>query len=115
MRRALVLGLLAAASLFVGCGRDHLVNPPHDSPRDPLTPGAPGAPAQPGALGAEAVTATSVTLHWTMSDSTGVARYRVYRQSQSESAYRLTDSTVIQRAMVAGLRPECSTASGSLP
>lgn len=104
-RRVAIAALACGLALSAGsCGRDYVLNPGHNSPRDPQTPGAPGVPAQPGALTAEGLDATSVTLRWTMSDTSTIARYRVFVKGPSDASYRLADSSSIQRRTVSNLQ-----------
>lgn len=95
---------LALAITLAGCGRKHLVDPPHDAPQDPLRTGGTPAPLKPGSLTPESVGATSVSLRWTMSDSTGVASYRVYLQGPGDTGFRLAASPTLQRGSVTGLQ-----------
>jgi hypothetical protein len=101
--RLLVVAALAVVAA-AGCGRKHIVDPAHDSPRDPLTPGALPAPAQPGAVTVEAIGVDLVTLRWTMSDSSNVTRYRIYRSDPESPEPTPTDSSAIQRVTVRGLQ-----------
>jgi len=104
-RLAAAVAVLAALGILAsGCSRKHLLDPPHDSPRDPLTPGAPPEPLKPGAVTVEAVAANAVTLHWTMSDSTGVGSYHVFVLGPSDPSYRLVTTTAIQRGTIGGLQ-----------
>lgn len=104
MRRPLALGTLVLALTLAGCSKDFVLDPPHDSPRDPNNPNAPGVPPQPGSLTVESIQSTGVTLRWTMSDSSGVGEYRILTRAAGETDFRTRASTVIQRGTLAGLQ-----------
>jgi hypothetical protein len=104
MRRIPLAILLTATLALVGCSRDFILDPPHDSPRDPLTPGAPGVPPLPTNVTAESITQSAVTLRWTMSDSSGVSTYRIYMLGPGETNYQIGATTTIQRGKLAGLQ-----------
>ena len=96
--------VLALALTLAGCGRKHLIDPPHDATLDPFRSGGSPAPVKPGSLTPENLSATSVELRWTMSDSTAVGSYRIYQEGPGESVYHLAATTTIQRGTITGLQ-----------
>ncbi len=104
-RRVVGCGVwVVAVLLAAGCGRKHLVDPPHNSVRDPFTTGSPAAPGKPGGLTAEGISGTSVTLRWTMADSSGVSSYTIYMQGPSDATYGRAGTSPIQRGTVSTLQ-----------
>lgn len=85
--RCALSALLAALALAAGCE-----SPPEaPAPANPFDPGGPGAGADPFRLDA-APTGTSVELKWSPVAVVGRAGYRVYRRTESETAFALLDS-----------------------
>ena len=70
-----------------GCSKDFIVDPPHDSPRDPENPDAAAEPAQPGPVVVEEVSANSVTLRWGMTDPASAASYRIYVKGATDTTF----------------------------
>jgi hypothetical protein len=93
-----------ALLLGAGCGKGFVLDPPHDSPRDPDNPLAGPPPPRPGSLTVESVEANAITLRWTMSDSSGVGSYRIQARGPADADFVDRATTPIQRGTVSGLQ-----------
>jgi hypothetical protein len=53
---------------------------------------------------AEGISDASVTLRWSMSDSTGIASYRIYIRGSGDTDFHVGSTSAIQRGSVSGLQ-----------